>query len=89
MDTKDYEGDYDYARRMFQGNVTGAGEDPKVASHIVLSHDIRKATVHGFAQFMIDEARDAGFQLVTMGDCLGDPSENWYRDAETGQSWKK
>ena len=85
MDTKDYEGDYDYARRMFRGNVTGAGEEPTATSHIVLSHDIRDRTVHGFAQFMIDEARDAGFKLVTMGD----PSENWYRDAETGKSWKK
>ena len=87
MDTKDHEGDYDYARRMFQGNVT-EGESPTDTSHIVLSHDIREETVHKFAQFMIDGARDAGFQLVTMGDCLGDPVENWYRDAETGKSWK-
>lgn len=53
----------------------------------MLSHDVWDGTVHGFAQFMIDEARNAGFELVTMGDCLGDPAENWYRDASTGGAW--
>lgn len=81
MDTKDYRGDYDYARAVYNGNITAGG------SHIVLSHDTQNGTVYGFAQFMIDMAMEAGFELVTMGECLGDPVQNWYRDATTGGAW--
>jgi len=51
---------------------------------ITLAHDIHLDTVHGLTQFMIDKARQAGYKLVTVGDCLGDPKSNWYRDAKTG-----
>ena len=37
---------------------------------------------------MIDEARDLGFQLVTVGECLGDSPKNWYRDANSGSRWQ-
>lgn len=35
---------------------------------------------------MIDTARGLGYDLVTVGDCLGDPPANWYRDPVTGQA---
>lgn len=53
---------------------------------IALAHDIHAETVYSLAQFMVDTARDQGYELVTVGDCLGDPSSNWYRDASTGGS---
>lgn len=34
---------------------------------------------------MIDTAKKLGYQLVTVGDCLGDPPVNWYRDPATGE----
>jgi len=34
---------------------------------------------------MIDQARKLGYELVTAGECLGDPQANWYRDPTTGQ----
>lgn len=34
---------------------------------------------------MIDTAKNLGYQLVTVGDCLGDPPGNWYRDLATGE----
>jgi len=43
--------------------------------------------VHGFVQYMIDQARKLGYQLTTLGDCLGDPPSNWYRDPVTGQPY--
>jgi len=43
--------------------------------------------VHGFVQYMIDQARRLNYQLVTLGDCLGDPPSNWYRDPTTGQPY--
>lgn len=33
---------------------------------------------------MIDNAREHGYKLVTVGECLDDPEENWYRDPLTG-----
>jgi hypothetical protein len=43
--------------------------------------------VHGYAQYMIDQARAHGYQLVRLGECLGDPEANWYRNGTTGQAW--
>ncbi|KAK3356422.1 hypothetical protein B0T25DRAFT_536720 [Lasiosphaeria hispida] len=52
---------------------------------ISLAHDVQEFTVHELTQFMIDKARALGYDLVTVGDCLGDPSANWYRDPITGE----
>lgn len=82
VDTRDWEGDYDAAQQTFIDALAG-GE-----SRIVLAHDIREQTVHELAEFMIDEARARGYQLVTLGECLGDDSENWYRNPHDGLSWK-
>lgn len=37
---------------------------------------------------MIDEARRLNYKLVTIGECMGDPKGNWYRDAATGQAYE-
>ncbi|KAK8099720.1 uncharacterized protein PG998_012961 [Apiospora kogelbergensis] len=86
VDTLDWQGDYDRARQIYAGALGGA--DPKTASFVSLEHDIHERTVDELAQYLIDTARGLGYQLVTMGACLGDPVENWYRNPATGQSWK-
>jgi hypothetical protein len=43
--------------------------------------------VSWFAQYLIDQARSLGYRLVTLGECLGDPPANWYRDPRTGQPY--
>lgn len=43
--------------------------------------------MHGLAQFMIDQARNLGYQLVTFGECMGDERRFWYRDPVTGMPW--
>ncbi|KAK6839169.1 hypothetical protein PG989_016528 [Apiospora arundinis] len=86
VDTLDWQGDYDRSRQIFSSALSGA--DPKTASFISLEHDIHERTVNELAQYLIDTARGLGYQLVTMGACLGDPVENWYRNPTTGQSWK-
>ena len=35
---------------------------------------------------MIDKARSQGYKLVTVGNCLGDPESNWYRDTKSGNA---
>lgn len=41
-------------------------------------------TVESLASFMIDTAEREGLELVTLGACMNDPMENWYRDPTTG-----
>jgi peptidoglycan/xylan/chitin deacetylase (PgdA/CDA1 family) len=50
-------------------------------SYIVLAHDVQQQTVTNLTAYMVREARARGYRLVTVGECLGDPKENWYRDA--------
>jgi hypothetical protein len=49
--------------------------------YIVLAHDVHYQTVATLAEYMIDVSRGRGYKLVTVGECLGDPYENWYRSA--------
>lgn len=89
VDTNDWKGDYDAARQAFSQAVQQGpwGDGSGGGGKIVLAHDIHERTVHELAAFMIEQARGAGFRLVTVGECMGDPEENWYRDPRTGGSW--
>ncbi|KAI1877616.1 hypothetical protein JX265_003624 [Neoarthrinium moseri] len=73
---------YDIDTRDWQGDYT-----PGSSSWISLAHDIQPNTVHSFAQYMIDQAHHLGYELVPLGQCLGDPEANWYRDPVSGQAW--
>lgn len=53
--------------------------DPKNDSFIVIAHDIKQLTVSILAEYMLQTVKEKGFRAVTVGECLGDPSENWYR----------
>ncbi|KAK1756360.1 hypothetical protein QBC47DRAFT_185055 [Echria macrotheca] len=82
VDPKDWEDGGVKAEEIFSGIVMPS--NPANSAFITLSHDIQPFTVHGFAQYMIDMAREKGFEFVTVGECLGDPAGNWYRDPSTG-----
>ena len=84
LDTKDWRDGADQAKVNYEAGVDSS--DPHSDGLIALAHDIHSTTVHDLTQFMIDKARRAGYDLVTVGECLGDPPGNWYRDAKTGQS---
>ncbi|ROV93197.1 hypothetical protein VMCG_08760 [Cytospora schulzeri] len=83
VDTRDWAGDYDAARENFDEAVRGDGGKGK----IVLAHDIQEKTAHELAEYMIEQADEHGYRLVTVGECLGDPPRNWYRSPSTGKSW--
>ncbi|KAI0132787.1 carbohydrate esterase family 4 protein [Xylariales sp. AK1849] len=78
IDTKDYLGDYAEARTTFSSALDSA--DPAQEGFIGLAHDIHAESVHILSQYMIDEAKNHGYELVTLGECLGDPVEDWYRE---------
>jgi len=77
VDTRDwaYQHDIRQAMDVFSSSVSG---DAGGNSYIVLSHDVHEQTVYSLAEYMILEAKRLGYELVTVGECLNDPAENWY-----------
>ncbi|KAJ6031558.1 hypothetical protein N7540_002290 [Penicillium herquei] len=61
------------------------GCEAPTSSHILYSHDTDYQTIYNLTDFMIDEIVSNGYRAVTIGECLSDPSENWYRNATTGE----
>lgn len=59
---------------------------PASSSFIVLSHDIHNDTVQTLVPFMISNAKKYGYQFATVGECMNDPPQNWYRDATNGST---
>ncbi|TDZ21906.1 Chitin deacetylase [Colletotrichum orbiculare MAFF 240422] len=44
---------------------------------LVIGHDIHQQTVYNLTEYMLQKFQ--GKNMVTLGDCLGDPKGNWYR----------
>ncbi|KAJ5164604.1 Glycoside hydrolase/deacetylase beta/alpha-barrel [Penicillium coprophilum] len=77
VDTKDYENDNPDTNwisfEKFSREVDAGGT-------IVLAHDSHQYTVGMLADNMLADIERRGLNAVTVGECLGDSSEYWYRD---------
>lgn len=82
VDTKDYQNDdptlIQNSKNWFAGNVSNPSGGH---SFIELSHDTHNQTAQTLVSFMLDTLISRGYKAVTVGECMGDPSANWYRDA--------
>ncbi|CAG9988900.1 unnamed protein product [Clonostachys byssicola] len=85
IDTRDWQDGGVNAKQIYSGIIKAS--NPTNDKWISLAHDIHPFTADGFVQYMIDVAKEKGYQFTTIGDCLGDPSSNWYRDPKTGGPW--
>ncbi|KAK1597061.1 polysaccharide deacetylase [Colletotrichum navitas] len=82
IDTKDYMYDSSETIQTAKDRFSsGISTNAAANSYIELSHDVHYQTVFNLTQFMIDTAKARGYRLVTVGECLNDPKENWYRPA--------
>ncbi|EFQ36097.1 polysaccharide deacetylase [Colletotrichum graminicola M1.001] len=82
IDTKDYMYDSSETIQTAKDRFSsGISTNAAANSYIELSHDVHYQTVSNLTQFMIDTAKARGYRLVTVGECLNDPKENWYRPA--------
>ncbi|KAH7216385.1 hypothetical protein DER44DRAFT_857402 [Fusarium oxysporum] len=80
LDTKDYEYDGpDLIQSAKDKYSAGVSSNSASNNYIVLAHDVHEQTVHNLTSYMIQTARSRGYKLVTVGECLSDPKENWYR----------
>ncbi|KAI5928687.1 carbohydrate-binding module family 18 [Camillea tinctor] len=55
------------------------GSDPCKDSYLEIEHDIHYQTVYNLTDYILQSLFDHGYRSVTVGQCLGDPPENWYR----------
>lgn len=56
-----------------------AGTSPNSRSFLSIAHDIHPQTSNDLAPYMVRRFAEAGYRMVTLGECLGDPAGNWYR----------
>lgn len=85
LDTGDFNERYDESRAIVTSGV--AKKASVGGSFLTLLHENHERSVTELLQFVIDEARKYNFEFVTVGECLGDPVNNWYRDPATGGPW--
>ena len=82
IDTKDYMYDdpqlIQNSKDRFSDAVSNDGTNHE---YLILAHDVHYQTVVNLTRYMVETSLDRGYKLVTVGECLGDPVENWYREA--------
>ncbi|KAH6613045.1 hypothetical protein C7974DRAFT_466726 [Boeremia exigua] len=83
LDTDDYQqnpkGTFQNSLDWFKGNMTAPGMSPEKNSTISIAHDIIGATANELTELMLKTITELGYKGVTVGECLGDPKDNWYR----------
>lgn len=83
INTDDYEqspkNTFQNSLDWFKGNMTLEGMTPQKNSSLSISHDIIDKTANELTEFMLKTITELGYKGVTVGECLGDPKDNWYR----------
>lgn len=83
LDTSDYMNDtpdsIHKSKEVFDNAMSN--RNPKDQPFLVIGHDVHKQTVYNLTTHMLRRISAEGYRAVTLGECLGDPKENWYRDA--------
>ncbi|KAH6613954.1 hypothetical protein C7974DRAFT_67322 [Boeremia exigua] len=70
------------SKDWFTGNITKSGATPEKNEWLTISHDIIEQTANNLTEYMLSTITKLGYKAVTVGECLGDPEENWYRRFE-------
>jgi hypothetical protein len=52
-------------------------------THIGLQHDPLASTAAELVPFLMQWAQQRNLKMVTLGECIGDPQENWYTNQNT------
>lgn len=55
------------------------GQTPKDTKWLGIEHDPNYQSVHNLTEYMLQSLFRNGFRSVTVGECLGDATGNWYR----------
>ncbi|KAL6707644.1 hypothetical protein ACN47E_003994 [Coniothyrium glycines] len=86
VDTDDYNKnkpeDIQWSKDWFKGNITENGAKSNDSQWLTIGHDILDQTANNLTEYMLNTIKELGYKSVTVGECLGDPKENWYRKAD-------
>jgi hypothetical protein len=82
LDTNDWKGDYTVSKATFNNALQAV--NPNISNFLVLQHDIHQQTVEDLVPYELPILLSKGYRAVTVGECLQDPSENWYRSLTDG-----
>ncbi|KAF9904333.1 hypothetical protein EC991_002839 [Linnemannia zychae] len=79
QDTQDWAHptDFDASYKVYEAFLNNA-EELGQPGHIILQHEVNQVTALQIAPMAIDLALVRGYKVVTVGECLGDPKNNWY-----------
>jgi hypothetical protein len=85
LDTQDYLNDsptlIQNSKNIFDAALNGTSSS--TSDFLVISHDIHNQTSQVLVEYMLQGLKARGYTPVTVGECLGDPQENWYRTDTT------
>ncbi|TWU71206.1 hypothetical protein ED733_002686 [Metarhizium rileyi] len=87
LDTEGYlhdtPGDIQVSKDIWDRNVEG--KDPRTTKWLDIEHDTVYQSVYNLTEYMLKSLFRNGFKSVTVGECLGDAKENWYRSVGDGK----
>lgn len=88
IDTSDYMNDSPEAIHKSKAVFDNAmsNRNPRDQPFLVIGHDVHQQTVYNLTAHMLRRISADGYRAVTLGECLGDPKENWYRSARVHSS---
>ena len=69
------------SKNAFDTVVVANGANPAVSNFLVIGHDVHQQTAFNLTGYILARMQTLGYGSVTVGQCLGDPSANWYRSA--------
>ncbi|KAF9200866.1 chitin deacetylase [Haplosporangium sp. Z 27] len=79
VDTNDWQHPEDFKQDLDSYKKALQGSNAQGKSFISLQHDAEKATAEVFSKLAIEYVLSKGYQLMTVGECLGDTT-GWYKD---------
>ncbi|RMZ69097.1 polysaccharide deacetylase [Pyrenophora seminiperda CCB06] len=83
LDTDDYNhlNDIQVAKDNFKKGIDTRNDAPADGDRLAIGHDIHQQTAENLTVYMLEYLYSQGLKAVTVGECLQDPKENWYRDS--------
>jgi peptidoglycan/xylan/chitin deacetylase (PgdA/CDA1 family) len=81
LDTDDYNqlSNIQVAKDNFKRILDSTEGGPQSGDRLAIAHDIHEATALSLTGYMLQYLKSKGYRGVTMGECMGEPEENWYR----------
>ncbi|KAL6702409.1 hypothetical protein ACN47E_002051 [Coniothyrium glycines] len=88
LDTDDYNqlSNIQVAKNNFKRILDQTQGGARSGDRLAIAHDIHQVVATELTAYMLQYLRSQGYRGVTMGECMGEPKENWYRTSSGGGS---